>query len=74
MGHIKEPEGVHLLVEPSLLTGQERKKDKRDNCSFQSNGKKNGFSKNQGHSARTKETYFCKENFKKHRMTLQNEI
>lgn len=45
MGHIKEPEGVHLLVEPSLLTGQERKKDKRDNCSFQSNGKKMAFQK-----------------------------
>ncbi len=45
MGHIKEPEGVDLLIESSLLTGQERKRISEIIAHFKATGKKWLFKK-----------------------------
>jgi len=45
---IKEPEGVDLLVEPSLLTSQERKRISEIIAHFKATGKKITFQKSKG--------------------------
>ena len=64
MGHIKEPEGVHLLVEPSLLTGQERKRISEIIAHFKATGKKMAFQKTRVIQRAQKKDTFVKKTLK----------
>lgn len=56
MGHIKEPEGVDFIVDPTPLTTEERKRISEIIAHYKATGKKPSFqkSKKQIHADRKK--------------------
>lgn len=54
MGHIKEPEGVDFIVDPTPLTTEERKRISEIIAHYKATGKKPSFQKAKTNSRRQK--------------------
>jgi hypothetical protein len=54
MGHIKEPDGVDFIVDPTPLTTEERKRISEIIAHYKATGKKPSFQKSKTNSRRQK--------------------